>query len=157
VPDAIAALDHSRTTCEAIRFVYCQGLATIWFSQALILAGRLAEARRHAEESLALARTHRARGLEARALRLLGEVLASGDSADVAASQARYGEAIALAETLGLKPLISRSRVGLAAVYAKTGRRGMAREALTTAAAAFGRMEMTRWRERSERLLSELC
>jgi class 3 adenylate cyclase/tetratricopeptide (TPR) repeat protein len=157
VPDAIAALDHSRTTCEAIRFVYCQGLATIWFSQALILDGRLAEARRHAEESLALARAHRARGLEARALRLLGEVLASGDAADVAASQARYGEAIALAEALGLKPLISRSRVGLAAVYAKTGHRELAREALTTAAAAFGRMEMTRWRERSERALSELC
>jgi class 3 adenylate cyclase/tetratricopeptide (TPR) repeat protein len=156
VPDAIAALDQSRTNCEEIRFVYCQGLATIWFSQALILAGRLDDARRHAEESLALARSHRARGLEARALRLLGEVLASGDATDVAASEIRYGEAIALAKALGLRPLISRSRVGLAAVYAKTGRREKAREALTTAAAAFGRMEMTRWRERSERALAEL-
>ena len=156
VADAIAALHHSRTTCEAIRFAYCHVLATIWYSQALVLAGRLAEARRHAEQSLVLARTHRARGLEARALRLLGEVLASGDAADVAASETRYGEAIALAQALGLRPLISRARVGLAAVYAKTGRRDQAREALTTAAAAFDRIEMTRWRERSERALMEL-
>jgi class 3 adenylate cyclase/tetratricopeptide (TPR) repeat protein len=156
VPEAIAALDHSRSTCEAIRFAYCHGLASIWFSQALILAGRLAEARHHAEESLALARTHRARGLEARALRLLAETLASGDAAEVAASQARYGEAIALAQELGLRPLISRARVGLAAVYAKTRRRDEARAALTSAAAEFERMEMARWRERSARALALL-
>jgi class 3 adenylate cyclase/tetratricopeptide (TPR) repeat protein len=156
VSDAIAALHHSRATCEAIRFAYCHGLATIWYSQALILAGRLAEARRHAEQSLVLARSHGARGLEARALRLLGEVLASGPAADVAASEARYGEAIELAQALGLRPLISRARVGLAAVYGKTGRRDQARQALLTAAAAFEGMQMTRWRERSERALAEL-
>ena len=156
VADAIAALHHSRTTCEAIRFVYCHGLATIWYSQALVLADRHAEARRHGEQSLALARAHRARGLEARALRLLGEALASGDGADVVASEARYREAMTLAQTLGLKPLISRARVGVANVYAKTGRRDQAREALTAAASEFDRMEMTRWRERSERALSEL-
>ena len=156
VPDAITALDRSRSTCEAIRFAYCHVLATIWFSQALILAGRHADAGHHAEESLALARTHRARGLEARALRLLGEVLASGDSSDVTASETRYGEAMALAQTLCLRPLVSRCRVGLAAVCAKTGRKEEARAALTAAAAEFGRMEMTRWRERSERALMDM-
>jgi tetratricopeptide (TPR) repeat protein len=156
VPEAIAALDRSRTTCEAIQFAYCHALATIWFSQALILAGRLPEARHHAETSLALARAQRARGLEARALRVLGEVLASGDAADLAASERLYGEAMTMAETLGLRPLVSRCRVGVAAVYGKTGRMDEARAALITAVAEFGRMEMTRWRERSERALAEL-
>jgi tetratricopeptide (TPR) repeat protein len=156
VSNAIAVLDRARTTCEAIQFAYCHVLATIWFSQALILAGRLDDARRHAEASLALARAQRARGLEARALRVLGELLASGDGADVAASERLYGEAMALAEALGLRPLVSRCRVGVAAVYAKTGRRDQARQALTAAVDEFARMEMTRWRERSERALAEL-
>jgi tetratricopeptide (TPR) repeat protein len=156
VPDAITVLDRARTTCEAIRFGYCHVLATIWFSQALILAGRLADARTHADTSLALARAQHARGLEARALRLVGELLASGDTPDVAASERYYGEAMALARRLGLRPLVSRCRVGIAAVYAKTGRKAEAREVLTAAATEFGRMEMTRWRERSERALAEV-
>jgi class 3 adenylate cyclase/tetratricopeptide (TPR) repeat protein len=156
VPDSIAVLDRTRTTCEAIHFAYCHVLATIWLSQALILAGRLAEARHHAETSLALARGQRARGLEARALRVLGELLASGNAPDVAASETLYGEAMAIAGALGLRPLVSRCRVGVAAVYAKTGRKAQAREALATAAGEFGRMEMTRWRERAERALAEM-
>jgi class 3 adenylate cyclase/tetratricopeptide (TPR) repeat protein len=154
VPEAIAVLDRARTTCEAIQFAYCHVLATIWFSQALILAGRLADARHHAETSLTLARAQGARGLEARALRVVGELLASGDGPDVDAAEAMYGEAMTIATELGLRPLISRCRVGMAAVYAKTGKRGRAREALTTAAAEFGRMDMTRWRERAERALA---
>jgi tetratricopeptide (TPR) repeat protein len=155
-PDAIAALDRARLTCEAIQFAYCGVLATIWFSQALIRAGRRDEARHHAEASLALARTQHARGLEARALRVLGEVLAAGDAADAEASERHYVEAMALATTLGLRPLVSRCLVELAGVYGRTGRRDQARRALTEAAAEFGSMEMTRWRERAESALAEL-
>jgi class 3 adenylate cyclase/tetratricopeptide (TPR) repeat protein len=155
-PDAIAALDHSRTTCEAIQFSYCHVLATVWYSQALIVVGRLDEARQFAESSLALARAQRARGLQARALRVLGEVLASGDNPDAKASELLYGEAMTLAERLGLRPLVSRCRVGMAAVYLKTGKKDQARTALAAAADDFGRMEMTRWRERSERALSDV-
>ena len=155
-PDAIAVLDRARTTCEAIKFAYCHVLATIWSSQALIMVGRLEDARRHAERSLALARAQQARGLEARALRVLGELHASGDVPDVTASEALYGQAIAIAEALGLRPLVSRCRVGVAAVYGKTGRKDRARETLAVAATEFASMEMTRWRERSERALAEL-
>jgi tetratricopeptide (TPR) repeat protein len=156
VPEAIAALDLSRTTCAAIRFGYCHVLATIWYSQALILARRFDDARQHAETSLALARAQRARGLEARALRVLGEVLASGEAPEPDASERFYAEAMTIAVELGLRPLLSRCRVGVANVYSKTGRPERAREALTTAAGEFGRMEMTRWRERSERALAEM-
>ncbi len=155
-PEAIAALERARATCAAIQFAYCHALATIWSSQALILAGRLPEARERAEASLDLARGLAARGLEARALRVLGELLASGDAPDLAASEKVYGEAMAIADTLGLRPLVSRCRVGLAAVYGRSGRPDRAREALTVAAAEFARMEMTRWRERAERALAEL-
>ena len=155
-PEAIAALERARATCAAINFAYCHALATIWSSQALILAGRLADARKRADESLQLARGLAARGLEARALRVLGELLASGDAPDLTGSEKLYGEAMAIAEILGLRPLVSRCRVGLAAVYRKSGRPDRAREALTTAAAEFARMEMTRWRERAERALAEL-
>jgi hypothetical protein len=131
-------------------------LATVWYSQALIVVGRLDEARQFAESSLALARAQRARGLQARALRVLGEVLASGDNPDAKASELLYGEAMTLAERLGLRPLVSRCRVGMAAVYLKTGKKDQARTALAAAADDFGRMEMTRWRERSERALSDV-
>jgi class 3 adenylate cyclase/tetratricopeptide (TPR) repeat protein len=155
VPAAIAVLDRSRTTSAAIRFGYCHVLATIWYSQALILDRRFADARQHAETSLTLARAQRARGLEARALRVLGELSASGDAPDAEASEKLYAEAMAIATELGLRPLLSRCRVGVANVYTRTGRTERAREALTTAAGEFGRMEMTRWRERAERALSE--
>ena len=155
-PEAISVLDRARQTCEVIQFRYCHVLAEIWSSQALILGGRLAEARRRADVSLELARAHGARGLEARALRVVGELLASGPAPDLAASEKHYGDAMAIAETLGLRPLLSRCRVGLAAVYARSGRRDQAREALTAAAAEFARMEMIRWRERSERALAGL-
>jgi tetratricopeptide (TPR) repeat protein len=155
-PEAIAALERARATCAAIQFAYCHALATIWSSQALILAGRLPEARERAEASLELARGLAARGLEARALRVLGELLASGDAPDLAASEKVYGEAMAIADTLGLRPLVSRCRVGLAALYGRSGRPDRAREELTVAAAEFARMEMTRWRERAERALAEL-
>jgi len=155
-PDAVAVLDRARTTCETIKFAYCHVLATIWSSQALIMVGRLEDARRHAETSLALARAQRARGLEARALRVMGELLASGDAPDVAGSERLYGEAMAIAEALGLRPLVSRCRVGVAAVYGRTGRKDKARESLAAAATEFASMEMTRWRERSERALAEL-
>jgi hypothetical protein len=74
----------------------------------------------------------------------------------VAGSERLYHEAMGLAERLGLRPLVSRCRVGVAAVYARTGRKDEARDALAAAADDFGRMEMTRWRERSERALAEV-
>ena len=154
LPDALAMLDQSRSTCAAIRFAYCHALATIWTSQTLILAGRLGEARHHADAGLALAREQGARGLEARALRVIAELLASGDRPDIDGSLALYAEAMAIAEGAGLGPLLSRCRVGVAAVYTRAGRPAEARASLADAATDFARMEMTRWRERSERALA---
>jgi hypothetical protein len=79
-------------------------------AEASLLAGQPAQARPAAARALELARRHGERGYEAMALRLVGEsALASGDPA----GQAALREGIALAETLGMRPLLAECRAAL--------------------------------------------
>jgi DNA-binding SARP family transcriptional activator len=74
-----------------------------WLAEALLLGGRLDEADAHARRALALARERGARGVEAWTLRLLGDVTGAREG-DAAAAPWRR-EALALATTLGMRPL----------------------------------------------------
>ena len=67
-------------------------------------AGRVDEAAALAARAVARAREHRERGYEAMALRVAGDVVAA--QGDLAAAEASLGEARALAEMLGMQPLL---------------------------------------------------
>jgi transcriptional regulator with AAA-type ATPase domain/tetratricopeptide (TPR) repeat protein len=95
------------------------GLALLvaYQAEASLRAGRLEEAHAAAVRALELARRHRERGNEAMALRLVGEsALAGGDAAGATALR----EAVGLAETLEMRPLLADCRAGLA----RAGERG---------------------------------
>ena len=94
-----------------------------WLGEAYLLAGRLVEANPCAERALALARTHKERGNEAWALRLLGAVQAQGDTPAMAQAATSYHQTLALAEELGMRPLQAHCHRGLGTLYAQTGRR----------------------------------
>jgi tetratricopeptide (TPR) repeat protein len=124
---------------------------------AYLLDGRLADATRIAQEGLAAARQRGERGVEGHSLRLLGDIAAHPDRVEVETAEAHYRQALALAEELGLRPLMAHCHLGLGALYRRAGTRQQAREHLTTAVTMFGEMDMRYWREQAEAELKELA
>jgi tetratricopeptide (TPR) repeat protein len=133
-----------------------QSLRTIWLSEAYLLAGREADAHAAAERALGLARRHKERGNEAYTLRLLGEIAAHEEPLDIGKAEKHYRQSLALAEELGMRPLIAHCHVGLSKLYRRTGSRRQAEEHLTTATAMMREMEMGVWLEKAEAELKEL-
>jgi predicted ATPase len=125
-------------------------------SAVCLLAGRVDEAFQHAGQALALARQYGERGYEAFALCQLGAVQAQADPPEVAQSAARYREALALAEELGMRPLQAHCHHGLGTLYARSGQRGQARAALATAIDLYRAMEMTFWLPQAEAALAKV-
>jgi tetratricopeptide (TPR) repeat protein len=109
-------------------------------------AGRIDEAASHAREALALTRRLGARGSEADALCLAGDVASTGGAED---AQGYYREALALAGELGMRPLVAHCHLGLGKLYRRTGKDAQAREHLTTATTMYREMDMRFWLEQA--------
>jgi tetratricopeptide (TPR) repeat protein len=124
--------------------------------EANLLAGEVDAARALAAEALALSRQRRERGFEAWALRLGGEIALHGGMADVDKGTGAYVEAIALADELGMRPLVAHCHLGLGKLYRRTGKEQEAQEHLTTATAMYREMGMTYWVEKAEAEMAEL-
>ena len=133
-----------------------QSLYVAWLSGVCLLAGRVDEAMQHAHQALALSRQHGERGNEALALCQLGAVHAQADPPEVAQSEARYREALALAEELGMRPLQAHCHHGLGTLYARSGQREQARAELSAAVDLYQAMEMTFWLPQAEAALAKL-
>jgi tetratricopeptide (TPR) repeat protein len=141
----------------ALRTGALQGHAyrVAWLSEVCRLAGRREEAWQHAHQALDLARQQKERGREAQALHQLGVIHAHTDPPDVAQAEAHYRQALALAEELGMRPLVAHCHLGLGTLYATTGKREQARAALTTAIALYCAMDMTFWLPQAEAALAQ--
>ncbi len=122
-----------------------------------LLDGRLADATRIAQDGLAEARQRGERGVEGQVLRLLGDIAAHPDRFEVNTAEAHYRQALALAEALGLRPLMAHCHLGLGKLYRRAGTRQQAREHLTTAGPMFGEMDMRYWREQAEAEMKEVA
>jgi tetratricopeptide (TPR) repeat protein len=127
-----------------------------WLSEVCRLAGRGEEAWQHACQALDLARQLKDRGNEARALHQLGIVHAHADPPDAAQAEAHYQQALALAEELGMRPLVAHCHLGLGRLYGQTGHREPARAALATAIAMYCAMDMTFWLPQAEAALAQV-
>ena len=114
-----------------------------------MLAGGMKEATQVAGRALELAKDTKEAGNQAWALRLLGEVAAQTDPPTPGA-EASYREAIALAETLGMRPLQAHCHLGLGTLYRRIGRPDEARTELSFAAEEYRAMEMGTWLARAE-------
>ena len=119
-------------------------------SEAYLLAGRMQEAVQLAGRALGLARTYKERGHEAWALRLLGEIAAHQAPPETEPAAHHYRQALALAEELGMRPLVAHCHLGLGKLYRRTGKREQAQEHLTTATTMYREMGMTYWLEQAE-------
>ena len=153
IADALTLLEPAVERPTMRRF-YTQQVS--WLGEAYLLAGRREEAYHVTWRGLTLARDKKERGYEAWALRLLCEIAVHNDSPDVVKAEDHYRQALALAEELGMRPLIAHCHVGLGKLYRRIGSRQQAEDHLTTATAMMREMEMGLWLEKAEAELKEL-
>jgi ATP/maltotriose-dependent transcriptional regulator MalT len=111
-------------------------------AEACLLAGRVDEALERARSAIDLSRTHKERANEAMGLRVLAEVTAGKDRPDTEAAREHYAHGLALAEELGMRPLVAHCHRGLGKLHRRTGRHDQAREHLATAITMFTDMGM---------------
>jgi tetratricopeptide (TPR) repeat protein len=139
--ECLARLDDAIAGHESLR---AGGIVHSLMGVHLAEAGRLT---RHpaalslAKRALALACERGQRVYEADALRVLAEL---------EPSEARWGEAMAIATELGLRPLAAHCHAGLAKLYRDLGKRQESDARFTTATTMYRAMGMTYWLEQTE-------
>ena len=120
------------------------------------MIGKRGEADLIASQALDSSRRHAERGREAEALYVLGEIGLSTIPMDIGKSQDHYRQAMALADEIGLRPLLAHCHGGLGKLYRGTGDDEKAKLHLSSAAAMMREMGMGLWLERAEAELKEL-
>jgi class 3 adenylate cyclase/tetratricopeptide (TPR) repeat protein len=156
VADAMPLLAQAREQSTAMERVHYEMLCSLFLGEAHMLTNRLEEAHTLAERALALGREHQERSDQAYALRLLGEIAARRDPPEVEQAAIHYRQALALADTLGMRPLQAHCHRGLGTLYATTGQWEQACAALSTAITLYRAMEMTFWLPQTEAALAEV-
>jgi tetratricopeptide (TPR) repeat protein len=117
---------------------------------ALLLVGRLTDARELAAQALPNTRERGERGGEAWLVWLLGEIAARESASEADTATVRLRKALALADTLGMRPLMAHCHLGLGKLYRRTDRRGEAQEHLSTATTMYREMDMRFWLEQAQ-------
>jgi tetratricopeptide (TPR) repeat protein len=156
VADAVPLLARALEQTLAAETVHYQAFCRLSLGEAQLRAGRLEEAYALAEQALTLARARQERGYQAYALRLLGDVAAQREPPEIEVVEANYRQALALAEDLGMRPLLAHCHLVLGKLYAKTGQREHARTELSTAIELYRAMEMTFWLPQAEAALAQV-
>ena len=125
-------------------------------SEAYLLAGRPDAATDHADAAVVVARSNRLQGLEARALRLLGEIALQVPGADPEPAEQHFREALTLAVELGMRLLQGHCHLGLGKLHRRYGRTEEARTELSAAVELYRAMDMTHWLPNAEAELAAL-
>jgi class 3 adenylate cyclase/tetratricopeptide (TPR) repeat protein len=147
------AIEHSAT----VPFAAYQALRMVRLAEGYLLARRTRDAERAAQEALALAVQHKERGSEAWVLRLLGEIAAHADPRDPLQTESYYRQALALAEELGMRPLVAHCHLGLGSLYQRVGQEEQAQGELAMAAEMYRTMEMPFWLTRVEAIMAQVA
>src|SRR5262245_34623510 len=154
--DAVLLLTQALEQSATMESVHGQALCSLSLGEAQMLSGHLEEAHALAERALAGAREHQRRGNEAYALRLLGDIAVRREPLDVEQAETYYQQALALANELGMRPLLTHCHRGLGTLYTATGQREQTRTALTTAIEMSRAMDMTFWLPQTEATLAQV-
>jgi class 3 adenylate cyclase/tetratricopeptide (TPR) repeat protein len=139
VAEAVEVFRRREMHFRPALILLCAGMACHAF-------GQIDEAAGHAREALALTRRLGARGNEAYALCLTGDI---ASTTGVEHAEGYYHQALALAEPRGMRPLVAHCHLGLGKMH-RIGAPGQAQEHRTTAMAMYREMGMTYWLEQAE-------
>jgi tetratricopeptide (TPR) repeat protein len=118
-------------------------------AEACFLAGRAGEALEHARTAVELSRTYHERANEATALRVLADIAARTDPLDLQAARDAYAASLALAEALGMRPLVAHCHFGLGRLCGRTGQRREAKDYFTMAVTMYRELGVAHWLEQA--------
>jgi class 3 adenylate cyclase/tetratricopeptide (TPR) repeat protein len=116
--------------------------------RACLLLGLRDEARRLGDRSLEFCSSQP--GFAAHALHLLGDVAVHPGQFHAERGETHYRQALAIAEGLGMPPLVAHCHLGLGKVNLRTGKRDQAHDHLTVAMTMYRDMDMPFWLEQAE-------
>jgi class 3 adenylate cyclase/tetratricopeptide (TPR) repeat protein len=150
ITDAVRLLEETAERARDIRDPIGHWVRTGALAQAYALDGRALEAHPLALQYLQQRRTIGARGYEAWALHLLGDVTERLGAAAQSQALEHYRDAMAAAQALGMRPLIALCRLGLGRTASRLGRREEGAAAIATARQEFRSMGMTTWITRAD-------
>jgi class 3 adenylate cyclase/tetratricopeptide (TPR) repeat protein len=156
IADAVPLLTQAMEQTMATDMAGFQALYCLPLGEAYMQTGRLEEAHALAERTLAITHEHQERGNQAYALHLLGDIAARREPPPVEEAETYYRQALALADELGMRPLVAHCHHGLGTLYAKIGRREQARAELSSAIELYRAMEMTFWLPQAEAILAQI-
>jgi tetratricopeptide (TPR) repeat protein len=154
--DARALLEQAVAQQTAMGMSWFLSRVVACLSEAALVTGRLEEAMVHARRAVELSRTRRERGIEAWALRCLGDIALHGNPPSAEQATTYYQQALTLAEALGMRPLQAHCHQGLGTLYLKRGRREEAKAELFAAIELYRAMEMTFGLAQAEAALAEV-
>jgi tetratricopeptide (TPR) repeat protein len=124
------------------------GISYQWAGRACLLVGRLDSAQSLAHRALECSPVQF--GFTAHIQHVLGDIATHPERFDAKGGEAHYRKALALAEELGMRPLVAHCHLGLGKLYRRTGTGDQAREHLTIATAMYREMGMPYWLEKAE-------
>jgi class 3 adenylate cyclase/tetratricopeptide (TPR) repeat protein len=119
-------------------------------AEAYLWAGRGDEALKYARSAVELSMKHHERANEAIALKVLAEITALGGSPEATSAYQYYADSLALAQELGMRPLVAHCHMGLGKLYRRVASRLEAMEHLTTALRMYHEMGMRFWPEQTD-------
>jgi DNA-binding NtrC family response regulator/tetratricopeptide (TPR) repeat protein len=142
--DAVPLIKQAVEAAVSMKRMDRYAIFLVQLGEAHVHAGRPDWAREPAERALQLARRQGERGHEAYALRLLADI-ASRDHVDERKAQTGYREARALAEQLGMRPLVAHCHLGLGRLYRRAENPTRAAAPFEAAAVLYREMDMRHW------------
>jgi tetratricopeptide (TPR) repeat protein len=150
VAEAMPILEQSLGWATSMTSMFELSPSLRRLSEAFLLTGQIPEAIALGGRALEHAQVHQERGHEAWALRLHGEIAARCEPPRIEPAEDYYRQALALAQELGMRPVVAHCHFGLGALHAWGGRRKQARTGFSTAIKLYRAMEMTFWLPQAE-------
>jgi len=120
-------------------------------AKAYLNIGRRDDALTCARSAVELSTKHHERANQALALEALAHITACDDTAGPGDAADLYARSLALANELGMRPLVAHCRAGLGTLHRRIGSRGESDDHLAAAAVMYREMGMTYWLEGRER------
>jgi class 3 adenylate cyclase/tetratricopeptide (TPR) repeat protein len=155
--DAVALLEHAVAQAMALKHRLGHWLRSGGMAEAYLAAGRAEEALPLAAIFVDITAMMNARGAQARAQHLLGNVASHVGAQAFEQSEGALSTALASAESLGMAPLAARCHLSLGDLYGRMGRREQAAGELTAAAAICRQTGMPYWLEQAELALTRMA
>ena len=148
VDAGIELVERAVAQAERMGRVGRLSLIVTHLGEAYFFAGRHRDATVQAERALRLAVDDGERGNEVYAERLVGLVAAEEDPPRVEVARHHLRAALALAETLEMRPLVARCHLALGRLARRLGEADTARRHLDTAVPTFEALQMRYWLDR---------